>query len=88
MLPHPEITDRQEELGVVNFLVWDGPVLSEGWPSWSFTLDGLNCTKFCDFASIKVKKEFLFSSLSRSHIETWSDLVNVVAGQGSPIVFV
>ena len=73
-------------------MAWEGPVvvLSEGWPSWSFTLDGLNCTKlftYCDFASSKVKNEFLFSSLGRSHVESWSDLVNVVAGQGSPIVF-
>jgi len=78
-----EITDRQEELGVANFLAWEGPVvvLSEGWPSWSFTLDGLNCTKlftYCDFASSKVKNEFLFSSLGRSHIETWSELITVV----------
>jgi len=77
---------------VANFLAWEGPVvvLSEGWPSWSFTLDGLNCTKlftYCDFVSFKVKNEFLFSSLGRSHIESWSDLINVVAGQGSPIVF-
>jgi len=74
-------------------LALDGPVvvLSEGWPSWSFTLDGLHCTKlftYCDFTSSKVKNEFLFSSLGRSFIEFWSDLINMDAGQGSPIVFV
>jgi len=52
-----EIIDHQEKLGVVNFLAWNGPVvlLREGWPSWSFTLDGLNYTKLFTY------NEFLFS---------------------------
>jgi hypothetical protein len=62
-------------------LAQDALVISQGWPSWTFALDGLgfaSISTIASFRSLSSRDEFKHTSLGSTLIshETWSDWVN------------
>lgn len=88
-----EPRERQEEVGMFQVLNWQGPlvVLSEGWPSWSFALEGMNCDNIftmCSFITDKVKLECIATTVGPTLVEDWDCLTRSLHTSGPPVVFI
>lgn len=72
-------------------LVQDALVISQGWPSWTFALDGLgfaSISTIASFRSLSSREEFKHTSLGSTLIphDSWTDWVNSHLDTG--VVFV